>query len=283
MAHDETAAHLAGGLPDRMPSSPRDDNYRLMQALADRFDVEESDLNQLDVLTTVQQITEENLRNQSDTLFVEAGERYDIGVNSVESFFAVEVEGELVVAGTLRTTDVSGSGEVIVSGSGEIIGTSAGEYSGLDALYELGKLMQVSPQEDESITRYRSRVMAEYSLVTCKGTIEDVLETAAAILDVNVESLRYSEPAGGEHGTVLLEIPVSAVNNLELELSELSNILNRLLAAGYRIETSVSGTFTYLSPTQYEDDAHDPELGYDGLDTNGEPKDNGGTYAGVIS
>lgn len=283
MAHDETAAHLAGGLPDRFPSSPRDDNYRLMQAVADRFDIEELNLEEIDTLTTVQEINDENVRFETARLTVEAGESYHIADGEVENFYQVVVDGELTVSGVLRTTEVTGGGEVTVLNGGEIIGTSSGDHGALDALHELGKLVQVTPQDGESVARYRSRVMAEYALVTCKGTIEDLLETAASILDVNISSLEYSEPAGGERGTVMLSMPGSALDDLDLSTGDAAGILDRLLAAGYRIEVAVSGTFTYMTPTEYEDGLHDSTLGYDGLDGSGEPKDNGGTYAGVIS
>jgi hypothetical protein len=42
------------------------------------------------------------------------------------------------------------------------------------------------------------------------------------------------------------------------------------------------GTFTYITPTQYNDGLSEAQYGYDGLDINGDPKDNGGTYAAVL-
>ncbi len=57
-----------------------------------------------------------------------------------------------------------------------------------------------------------------------------------------------------------------------------------------RIEVLTIGTFTYTDTDSYSGgDPYDPgsqtsdaSKGYDGLDANGDPKDNGGTYAGAL-
>jgi hypothetical protein len=74
------------------------------------------------------------------------------------------------------------------------------------------------------------------------------------------------------------------------------SILDKQSAAGFRIDIRSRGTFTYIGDDEYtgaydsSNGGYDPtELssdatkGYDGLDSNGNPKDNGGTYAGLLS
>lgn len=284
MTHEDTTGHLAGGLPAFFPSSPNDENYLLMEAIADEFDKHESHIHQVDTLTTVQTISRDNIDFEGDVLTVESGERYEIQAGTIEEYFRVEVEGTLVVSGTLRTTELTGSsGDVHIYGDGTIAILTVGEYIGLDALHELGKLVQVTPQANESLERYRTRVIAEFSLSSNKGTIEDVLQTAALILEVRQKDLVYEESVGGENGAILITIPQSAVQGSKLTESEIAKFLDRLIAAGYRIDTAVRGTFEHISVSGYNNNNHDAQKGYDGLDANGDPKNNGGTYAGVIS
>jgi hypothetical protein len=152
----------------------------------------------------------------------------------------------------------------------------------MEQLKKLGSLVGLPPNEGETIDHYRARLRAEYSIVTCEGTIADVLETTSEIFDVDITNIRYEEPAGGEYGTVSIGIPGIALDNTQLSDQEASNIIERLLAASYRISGYRIGTFTYITPSDYDINAHDATLGYDGLDSNGDPKDNGGTYAGLL-
>lgn len=156
------------------------------------------------------------------------------------------------------------------------------EVDDFDSLKKLGKLVNVVPYENEAKEHFRARVLAEYALATCEGTIEDVLVNAAYILDVSVTSITFSEPVGSENGTIELSFPSRAIDDSPLTDSELSTILDRLLPASYRIDTFIPGSFEYISPTEYNNNNHDSTKGYDGLDANDDPKDNGGTYAGVL-
>jgi hypothetical protein len=156
------------------------------------------------------------------------------------------------------------------------------EVDDIETLARLGKLVNTVPRENEGLEHYRARVMAEYALSTCEATIEDVLVNAANILNVSPESITYNEPVQGEYGTVELSFPQRAISDSALTDTELSTILDRLLPASYRIDTFIPGSFEYITPTDYNSNNHDSTKGYDGLDANGNPKDNGGTYAGVL-
>lgn len=153
----------------------------------------------------------------------------------------------------------------------------------MEELEALGELIQTYPREGESLEHYRARLIAEYALSSGTGTIRSLLETAAGILDVQPSSITFSEPAGGENGTAQLGLPAQAIDDTDLTENDLIDILDRLIAAGYRLTAQIIGTLVYISPADYAADNHDPAKGYDGLDNGGEPKDNGGTYAGLIT
>ncbi|MFC6811582.1 hypothetical protein ACFQGT_09590 [Natrialbaceae archaeon GCM10025810] len=159
--------------------------------------------------------------------------------------------------------------------------TSVRNAQTVDQLFELAKMVGLPPQTDEPVGRYRARTFARFALMSGEGTIGDLLYAIARILDVDVERVDYREMED-DRGTILIFAPASAIEELGLNAGELAQIVNDNVAAGYRTETSVSGTFTYRTPEDYDLDENDPEFGYDGLDEDGEPKGNGGTYAGYL-
>lgn len=161
--------------------------------------------------------------------------------------------------------------------------SSVEEARSIAELEELGKMVDTAPLEDEALEHYRARLIAEFALSSGAGTIRSLIETAAGVIDVPVDQIDFNEPAGGERGTAQLGLPGAAIEDLGLTEAFLIDILDQLVAAGYRLTAQIIGTFTYINPADYASNAHDPERGYDGLDTNGDPKDNGGTYAGLIT
>lgn len=154
----------------------------------------------------------------------------------------------------------------------------------IDQLAELGKLLDTPPNEGEAKEHYRARLLAEGMLATSEGTIKDVIFGAAEILDVTMEDIGYSEPIVGttENGTASLDLPGAALDSINLTNSEVATFLDDLASVGCRIQGIRSGTFTYITPNDYNSSNFDTTKAYDGLDTDGDPKDNGGTYAGVI-
>lgn len=154
----------------------------------------------------------------------------------------------------------------------------------VEQLQKIGEFISVPLNEGETKEHYRARLLARGMLATSEGTIEDVLVAAQEILDTDMSNFTYEEPARGstENGTASLEMPGEALDNTALTASEVATILEAVIQVGCRIEGLVSGTFTYITPTDYNNNNHDATKGYDGLDANGDPKNNGGTYAGLI-
>jgi hypothetical protein len=152
----------------------------------------------------------------------------------------------------------------------------------IDQLEALGKMAGVSHNEGEPKEHFRSRVVAEYQLNTTEGTISDVITSASQILQVSPKNIEYKNmdtPA-----VVKLTIPASSVKGIDLTPAEVENILSDIMPAGYNIIGQKRGTFVYVTPTTYENTTDWSTYdGYDGLDTNDEPKGTGGTYAGLIN
>jgi hypothetical protein len=157
-------------------------------------------------------------------------------------------------------------------------------------LEQLAELIDLPPKDGESKEKYRTRIIANYQINTAEGTAPELIEAVAALLDIPPEKVRYKENPGTENGVIEVHVPNSALSESQLTDNEFAKIIEDQAAAGYRIFGQVLGTLTYLGTSDYlgtdpfdpADLDSDPTKGYDGLDSNGNPKDNGGTYAGII-
>jgi len=109
-------------------------------------------------------------------------------------------------------------------------------------------------------------------------SVNGLLNRVGGLLDVDPSVITYDELAAN----MKVGIPSKAANDLPLSVAEFSANLNLLVPAGYKLDLIMLGTFTYITPTQYTDGLSEAQYGYDGLDTQGDPKDNGGTYAAVL-
>lgn len=271
MTHEDTTLDLSTGLPALLPSSERSNNYALLEPIGKELDKSSLHISDIDYATTVQD-------QMAPDRTIAGDEDYVIGPDEVEYYNTLTINGTLTVRGGLGAATVEVNGTLDNDG-GTI---KVDEDFIINRLAELGRMVNLPPDEGETASHYRARLIVEFSLLSTEGTIRDVLTTAAEIFSVSEEKIGYQEPAGGENGTVQLKFPSQALDELELSGAEATNILDRVLAAGYRIEGVTVGTFTYITPEDYNDGNHDASKGYDGLDANGDPKDNGGTYAGTI-
>lgn len=147
-------------------------------------------------------------------------------------------------------------------------------------LEELAKLVDLPSKENESREKYRSRTIAEFQTMTTEGTPADVIINAATLLDIDPTEITYKKL--NENGVVSLGLPGKALDSQNISDTEFVEIITKHAAAGFRIEATVRGTFTYITPSDYQNGNHDPDRAYTGLDSNGEPKDTGGTYAGLL-
>jgi len=271
MSHDDTAAHLAGGLPEFFPSDSSSGNYNLVKPIADELDGIENATGAVDSAANVQEDVKPNLT-------VAAGNTYTIAAGDTEEYGQVTIEGTLEVNGALNCRAIDNQGKVVVSGS-----LSVDDEFAIERLAELGKLIETPPRENETYDHYKARLIVEYAKLTGEATISDLLTAAAEMMALDSQTpLGYTEPAGNERGTARLNIPQRGIDNTTLSGSEVATLLEKLVPISYRLESVVLGTFTYITEADYNNNNHDSSKGYNGLDNNGDPKDNGGTYAGFL-
>jgi len=163
--------------------------------------------------------------------------------------------------------------------------TTVQDAETVDQLEELAKLVDLPSKQSEGKEKYRSRLIAEFQQMTNEGSTRELIENTATILDVDETKIGYKK---AHHGLVELTVPGNALDSLSITNTEFVTIAGELVAAGFTLRAIRRGSFTYISESLYGG-AYDPgELssdsakGHDGLDANGDPKDNGGTYAGLI-
>lgn len=146
---------------------------------------------------------------------------------------------------------------------------------------EIARLVDELPKRGETVEEYRLRVIASFQKLTSEGTLDDIFGNIATLLSISPERITYEDLE--VNGEILLGVPGNAIDSVALSQEKFAEVLQKQSAAGFRIDVKSRGTFTFISPASYTNNNHDATKGYDGLDANGDPKDNGGTYAGVLS
>ncbi|WP_330630653.1 hypothetical protein [Halocatena halophila] len=154
----------------------------------------------------------------------------------------------------------------------------------VEEIERLAIMVDVLPKKDESLEHYRARVISNYQLVTSEGTISDLLGGLATMLNVRENNFGYSEPHNSTsgYGSVVVTIPLPALDQTALSGSEVASMADKLVPISYNVDILTRGTFTYINPTDYNNSNFEANKAYDGLDSNGDPKNNGGTYAGLL-
>lgn len=150
-------------------------------------------------------------------------------------------------------------------------------------LKRLAQLVDTPPKTGEAREKYRSRVIARFQTLTSEGTPADIIGNTATVLDVEPEDIEYTELT--ENGVVSLGIPAKSLSDLSMSDTEFVDIVKNHVAAGYRIEATTSGTFTYAAPGDELTITSDKK-GYDAdADADGVPDQtaDSGTYAGLIN
>lgn len=148
--------------------------------------------------------------------------------------------------------------------------TSIGE------LEELAKLVGESYEGTDSIETFRVKTLAAYQTLTCEGTANEILENAAEMLGISPDSMTFVNDMSG--GNIQLRVPTQALDSSSITTEDFSDILSDQIAAGFRLDATVTGTLQYISEAEYLAGDYDPAKGYDSLGGDG----NGGTYSGLL-
>lgn len=151
------------------------------------------------------------------------------------------------------------------------------------SLEEIGYMVDLEPTEGEHIEHFRARILAEFLVITSSGTIWNLMNGLSIILGIDVSQIAdYQEYDTG--WDITLRVPTMALDNTRLTAEEVAELGEKLLSPTKDLDILSRGTFYFRTPEYYNSrsDWTDYEYGWDGLDANGDPKDTGGTYAGIV-
>jgi hypothetical protein len=193
--------------------------------------------------------------------------------------------------GNFKLLDVVGRGFDRLDGDIQQVdkATSVQKAENKESIREIARLIEEPPKKDETVDEYRLRVIASFQKITSEGTLDGIFGNIATLLDISPERITYEDL--DTNGEILLGVPGEGIENVSLTTDEFSNTIREQSAAGFRINVKNRGSFTYLGAEYYSgsgsydsaDLESNAEYGHDGLDESGNPKGNGGTYAGVLN
>jgi hypothetical protein len=185
--------------------------------------------------------------------------------------------------GNFKLLDVAGRAFDRIEGDIDDVddATSVQNAQTIEQLEKLAQIVDVNHKSEEHIEKYRRRVIGGYQNTTNEGDLPSLFENISELLEIDITDIGYLK--GSENGAFVFTVPSNSIDGVSLTKEEFNEIISEQVAAGFRPDIQTSGTFTFITPIQYGNDDHDATKGYDGLDSNGDPKDNGGTYAGVLS
>lgn len=165
--------------------------------------------------------------------------------------------------------------------SAEIRDSTVVEGATGEQLDRLGELVQTKRERGESDDHYRARLKVQLRQFLSGATIDQIKETAAILLDTEVEAIAVEEDFEVEPGRFTVQVWQSDLDAVGVTDTEFRSFLDDVRAAGVRTVEQVRGTFTYRSADQYDSNANDPGKGYRGLGDADDSHENG-TYAGIL-
>lgn len=258
---------LIAGLPSFFKRSDKSQNYSLMFGISEGLHSSDEFVEDVGSLIS-------NIREPFGELEIKNGELYTIPEGELEIYSSVIVSGTLVVDGKLSTKEIDHSDGKIVD-NGELEITERYEKEGVKLW---GQMVGLYPREDEGVDHYRARIIATFALTTCDGTINDVINAVAFILDIDKSNITFSESPG----SVELSLPSESLQDFNLTEEEFERNAEKLIAPSYTASLISTGTLEYITPEEYENDDYDTSKGYDTVDGDGNPTGEGGTYSSEV-
>lgn len=145
-------------------------------------------------------------------------------------------------------------------------------------LDKFGEFLQTPRQTGETDDHYRGRLVTQLAALTGGGTIWAIKQVCATLLKIDPSDAVIEEDFGTEPARFILTLEGHVIENSPVSAEEVRGFLETARAAGVRVEARTLGGFTHRA----QGDVSDPAKGYDSLDETGQPRGEGGGYAGLI-
>ncbi len=98
---------------------------------------------------------------------------------------------------------------------------------------------------------YRIALKAKLQRNLSRGSVNEIIEIIATMLDIDVKQVEIEENPGGEPASVYIGVPLAPLAKFGLSYERFADIVDGILAAGVSLYSLTQGTYTY-GDTDYE-------------------------------
>lgn len=143
-------------------------------------------------------------------------------------------------------------------------------------LDKLAAIFQVGRETGEPDDTYRLRIQAALRAQLSSGTVEEVREAIAVLLDMNRDDVVIQEPYDSTGIVLEAGVPEHEINDVGITSAEFADFIDTVVASGVDTTAFLTGTFQFTSQSS----PVTSDKGFQELDSNNDPiAGTGGTWA----
>jgi len=149
-----------------------------------------------------------------------------------------------------------------------------------EQLDQLATIFEIERRTGEPDAKFRLRIQTALRRLISSGTIDEIRETIAVLLETSQSEVLVDEPYDVEPARVDLSVWESELSDAGFSLNEFADIANDLTAGGVGVEMFARGTFQFTS----ENSTVNSDRGFAELnsDNTGPVEGTGGTWPKIL-
>jgi len=124
------------------------------------------------------------------------------------------------------------------------------------SLDKFGQLLGVTRKTGESDVKFRARIRAIFAASIDSATHTEIVELFATILSIPVTNISLEYDIS-EEPVAIMSLPTDAIEDSTLNVTDISELVNAVVAASHRIDVVEQGSFTVRAA----DETNDPSKG----------------------
>lgn len=126
-----------------------------------------------------------------------------------------------------------------------------------DDLDKIGDLVNVDRKTGESDSRYRARIKGQFRASTIGTSFDEFAEFTASVLSTELDNIDFLTSYGARPAAVSVSAQSSVYESVDLNASEIGDILDDGVPAGHEVRVLEGGTFRLKK----DGDTDDPDKG----------------------
>lgn len=142
------------------------------------------------------------------------------------------------------------------------------EGKSLDAF---GYAVNLPRRSGESDDQYRARIQLQYRINSMEGTMDEIAQFMAAMIDAPVEEFNFDTRYDAAPATIFISAQKGVWDSSALTRQTIEEFAGRVVAAGHRVVLEEEGTFLLTNDEQLAEEGHIAENGLtaDDIETGG--------------